>query len=581
MGVRNVSLPNIVTHFDLHNQRVIKADVLRTKSGVFTDKEMNLLETLLTYYCKDTKTSYKQGINEIFAPFLLMMRNGISLEEAYVMGKHFIENCLLTMFKDDVIVIQTFRPAQAMFHIIRILLKYINPLLAVYLEPLFVTPELYATSWVVTLFATKIPKLENVFYMWREILMEKDPIFSCYLAVSLLEHYQIQIEDKKCLNAAEAISKIRIQTFWDLKSIVECAKTFKRSLPFSWRYQVMNFDIFNLQTIDSVIKDLHKKKCMSLLAREIIPKLYPGLKCTCQDLCVWCDDKNFFKKPMIFVDCRTELEQQSGVIPNTEVIDESLWANPMAIERYVNRFFHIRNTSHIVLIGSSNINPSLTTNKNKVPKASYEMVEFLYDILVEKGFSYVSILEGGFSVFHQLLLRFNIEIKNHIPEYCFVCNPDACKPVNKTTARLKKITKSMSEVLKTTVTKVVSGFSFNMGTVKDVEEVIEYADAIAYLCRRFDKITQGPSDEEYSLLILKTEVVLGRYVNNNPKKIVKVLEAFPVCDLLKITSMKKFPNVLTFFTTNKQLCLILEDSKKAKDCTGNVTKYFRELKSKK
>lgn len=98
-------MASIKTNFDLSYQRVIKTDVLRTKTGVLSEYEMQLLETLLTFYCKDTDTVYKQGMNEIFAPFLLMMRNGITLEEAYVMGKNFIHACLDSMFRDDVFAI--------------------------------------------------------------------------------------------------------------------------------------------------------------------------------------------------------------------------------------------------------------------------------------------------------------------------------------------------------------------------------------------------------------------------------------------------------------------------------------------
>ena len=48
--------------------------------------------------------------------------------------------------------------------------------------------------------------------------------------------------------------------------------------------------------------------------------------------------------------------------------------------------------------------------------------------------------------------------------------------------------------------------------------------------------------------------------------------------LLKITSMKKFPNVLTFFTESKQVCLILESIKETKECIALVTQYFKEVK---
>ena len=188
---------------------------------------------MLTYYCKETNTSYKQGMNEIFVNFLLLIRKGLSIDAVYAMSKSFIEICLFSMFKDNVIDNQTFRPAQAMFLITKILLKYNNPSIALYLERFHVTPELYATSWFLTVFATKIPSLENTFLLWQQVLQEKDPIFSCYLAVAFLEHFQVQIQSSDYSNAAQAISKIVIHTSKDLKQIMKIAKRIKNSMPLS------------------------------------------------------------------------------------------------------------------------------------------------------------------------------------------------------------------------------------------------------------------------------------------------------------------------------------------------------------
>ena len=94
---------SIITPLDLKNQRVIHIDVERTRNDELTSEEKFLLENLLTYYCKDTGTSYKQGMNEVMVPFLLACRQGMPIHLAYLCYKEFINRSLKTMFSDDVL----------------------------------------------------------------------------------------------------------------------------------------------------------------------------------------------------------------------------------------------------------------------------------------------------------------------------------------------------------------------------------------------------------------------------------------------------------------------------------------------
>ena len=94
---------SVMTPLDLYNQRVIKCDVDRTKCGEITKEERDLLENMLTLYCKETGVSYKQGMNEVFVPFLMLIREGMPCHVAYSCYKQFIHLCLKTMFEDDVI----------------------------------------------------------------------------------------------------------------------------------------------------------------------------------------------------------------------------------------------------------------------------------------------------------------------------------------------------------------------------------------------------------------------------------------------------------------------------------------------
>lgn len=98
----NISEFSLDTELDLPNQRTITMDVIRTRSDFLTDNEKFLLEKLLTFYCKNEKVSYKQGMNEIFAPFLLLNRQGISLHICYTCFKNFVAKFIPTLFVDDV-----------------------------------------------------------------------------------------------------------------------------------------------------------------------------------------------------------------------------------------------------------------------------------------------------------------------------------------------------------------------------------------------------------------------------------------------------------------------------------------------
>jgi hypothetical protein len=52
-----------VTVCDLDNQRVVRADAERTRGNDQLDKDM--VELVLTKYCKNNNIKYKQGLNEV------------------------------------------------------------------------------------------------------------------------------------------------------------------------------------------------------------------------------------------------------------------------------------------------------------------------------------------------------------------------------------------------------------------------------------------------------------------------------------------------------------------------------------
>ena len=56
---------------DLDNQSVVRADAERTRGNDHLDKD--LVELVLTKYCKSNNIKYKQGLNEVSVISLLIL----------------------------------------------------------------------------------------------------------------------------------------------------------------------------------------------------------------------------------------------------------------------------------------------------------------------------------------------------------------------------------------------------------------------------------------------------------------------------------------------------------------------------
>lgn len=136
---------------DSQNQKVIKNDCDRTR---VKDKEMLInfrtnLELILTHYCKNNNFHYKQGLNEVLAPFLLLKSKlDLSLAQIYNLF-----SCFIGRFLPNYYIESDFYSLQSVLNLLNVLLKYHNPMLFYLLEYALITPEMFATSWILTMFS--------------------------------------------------------------------------------------------------------------------------------------------------------------------------------------------------------------------------------------------------------------------------------------------------------------------------------------------------------------------------------------------------------------------------------------------
>ena len=84
------------------DQNVIKNDCKRTRvrESILLPEFKNILENIITYYCTTKNIFYKQGLNEIFGPLLLLKYKfpNLKLSKLYDIGEVFIDKFLPNYF---------------------------------------------------------------------------------------------------------------------------------------------------------------------------------------------------------------------------------------------------------------------------------------------------------------------------------------------------------------------------------------------------------------------------------------------------------------------------------------------------
>ena len=90
---------------DLPNQRVVRYDTKRTRGMIFDKDIHENLELFLTYYAKHENISYKQGLNELSAPFIILKKSGLPINKIYQYFTSFINKIIPNIYSDDVYIL--------------------------------------------------------------------------------------------------------------------------------------------------------------------------------------------------------------------------------------------------------------------------------------------------------------------------------------------------------------------------------------------------------------------------------------------------------------------------------------------
>lgn len=149
MNFNNIESQILNQEFDTKNQKIIKNDCERTrvKDKIIIPDFRNEIECFLTYYCKQHDFPYKQGLNEIAAPFLFLKVHiqPIDTGRAYNLFSAFTGHFFQNLYNEA-----DFFSLQSSIKLLNLLLNYHDPLLSNLLDYAMVLPEMYATSWILT-----------------------------------------------------------------------------------------------------------------------------------------------------------------------------------------------------------------------------------------------------------------------------------------------------------------------------------------------------------------------------------------------------------------------------------------------
>lgn len=189
--------------------KTLRADMPRTRTDtkIFTNnpKVQADCELLLTFYCVSRGVSYKQGLNEILSPFLVLremlnekQRINAPWGPLYMSFYSLISKFLPSIYDDD-----EFESLQTIFRLFQHLLQFHDPHLCNFLDQNYLMPELYAIPWFITLFARALP-IDLVFALWDQYIVYDDPFLHYLMALALIiENRELLfISDRSSLPAA-------------------------------------------------------------------------------------------------------------------------------------------------------------------------------------------------------------------------------------------------------------------------------------------------------------------------------------------------------------------------------------------
>lgn len=206
---------NPTTNCEEHH--VLEADVHRTRADIEDFRSFawrKAIGNILQHFCLTHNCQYKQGMNEILAPFVFLSPPPKGDLLPFTLFEAFLFRYLERFFAIDnsLFLFKAFR----LFHL---LLLYHDPNLANHLFEQEFPPELYAPQWFLTLYSRALP-LPYVLRLWDMIIAVDDPSFTFFIGLALLRRKRNELLLAEAFKIPEIITTMNLQDEEDIDNIV-------------------------------------------------------------------------------------------------------------------------------------------------------------------------------------------------------------------------------------------------------------------------------------------------------------------------------------------------------------------------
>ena len=465
-------------------EKIIKGDIVRTRvqESIYMTSFKEYVYQIIIFYLNQNKIPYKQGLNEIAGLFVLLKyKLKVSLSRIYKLFVCFIDKYLTNYFHE-----KEFYSLKSTFSLINLLLRYHDPEIFHLFEHLIVIPELYATSWIMTLFSNKL-SLNVIYYLWDKIILFNDNLFTIFFITSMVILHRDKYFNCDSTMILSFLSQLEIKEIEEVNKILKKANEIRDKTPNSIYLLATKLDIFHydsqaLKTSYEYYKP-HTMLALPMFPNEIFcitQKNIKGcpdencenfLKKECGNLskCIFCRNKQVKRKnAYIILDLRIFEENEksisetfSGFLPQSVRLTAQQLSTEVLLKNIVNEYENEKNNYHFILITSEtgyfeqyekefykdqrrsgnnkfgiNYKRYRELNEKKVEekfknhnKKEYRLLkEFdnfkkIIQIMNKKGFKYVSYVYGGYKQIHYYAKKYKIDLLEH-GENCFLCKEE-------------------------------------------------------------------------------------------------------------------------------------------------------------
>lgn len=334
-------------------QHVLEADVRRTRATLEefrSDPYQKAITCILQTFCLRHGVQYKQGMNEILAPFLHLVSPLVETAVTFKLFDAFLFRYSerFVFQDDDEYLFKSFRMFQ-------ILLTYHDPQLAIHLESQGFPPELYSPQWFLTLYARSLP-LNAVLRLWDLIIAWDDCAFMFFIGVCLIRRRRHALLLAHTDSIPEILSTMLIHEA-EIDSLVAeaivlykstprcfcrclrlCCVSSTELTPLPSHARVRSHDHVH----DSTLAAQAVRSCLMMTPQELISTLLP----------LATDESMQQAMQFVVLDVRSSADVEccgGGTIPRAIRIEPDFLTNPESLDKWMDHFDGTRGCNIVIV----------------------------------------------------------------------------------------------------------------------------------------------------------------------------------------------------------------------------------------